>query len=192
MAQRLDQIIVVDIEATCWENTPPPGQESEIIEIGICLLDVASLERSRKESILIKPERSTVGEFCTRLTTLNQAQIETGIPFSKACAYLSREFAARERAWASYGDYDRVCFQRQCEQTQIHYPFNRTHINIKNMLAAGYGLPREIGMDRALSLLGLPLEGTHHRGHDDAWNIAAILASLLSSMRAGNSNQSSV
>ncbi|GHO66001.1 hypothetical protein KSC_048930 [Ktedonobacter sp. SOSP1-52] len=25
----------------------------------------------------------------------------------------------------------------------------------------------------------LPLEGTHHRGDDDAWNSAAILAELL-------------
>jgi hypothetical protein len=25
----------------------------------------------------------------------------------------------------------------------------------------------------------LPLEGTHHRGGDDAWNIAAVLLALL-------------
>ena len=35
---------IVDIESSCWENedgskTPPPGQQSEIIEIGICLLE---------------------------------------------------------------------------------------------------------------------------------------------------------
>jgi len=32
-------------------------------------------------------------------------------------------------------------------------------------------------------MLGLPLEGTHHRGGDDAWNIAAILSALLLAMR---------
>ena len=37
---------------------------------------------------------------------------------------------------------------------------------------------------RALELLNLPLEGTHHRGGDDAWNIAAILSRLLLQTRA--------
>jgi inhibitor of KinA sporulation pathway (predicted exonuclease) len=31
---------------------------------------------------------------------------------------------------------------------------------------------------------GLPLEGTHHRGDDDAWNIAALLADLLARLKA--------
>ncbi|MEO6890688.1 MAG: hypothetical protein ABI456_14880 [Ktedonobacteraceae bacterium] len=34
-------------------------------------------------------------------------------------------------------------------------------------------------MAEALQLLQLPLEGVHHRGGDDAWNIAAILAAIL-------------
>jgi inhibitor of KinA sporulation pathway (predicted exonuclease) len=38
-------------------------------------------------------------------------------------------------------------------------------------------------MDQALAVLGLPLEGTHHRGGDDAWNIAAILGHLLARAR---------
>ena len=39
-------------------------------------------------------------------------------------------------------------------------------------------------MARALEMLALPLEGTHHRGADDAWNIAGILARLLLGSRA--------
>lgn len=49
------------------------------------------------------------------------------------------------------------------------------HINIKSLLAIIYALPDEIGMAQALDLLELPLEGIHHRGGDDAWNIARIL-----------------
>ena len=37
MARKLDKIVVVDIEATCWEGKPPEKQESDIIEVGICL-----------------------------------------------------------------------------------------------------------------------------------------------------------
>ena len=57
--------------------------------------------------------------------------------------------------------------------------FGPTHINVKNLLALSRRLPREVGMAEALEMLGKPLEGTHHRGCDDAWNIAGILAELL-------------
>jgi hypothetical protein len=40
MAGKLDQIIVIDVEATCWEGHPPANEESEIIEIGLCVMDV--------------------------------------------------------------------------------------------------------------------------------------------------------
>lgn len=42
-----------------------------------------------------------------------------------------------------------------------------------------FRLDREVGMPEALDLLGLKLEGTHHRGIDDASNIAKILEILL-------------
>lgn len=179
MAIDLDQILVVDIEATCWEGAIPPGQESEIIEIGICPLDIASGQRLQKESILVKPECSCVSEFCTQLTTLTQEQVDQGIAFSEASSILRKKYLSKDRIWASYGDYDRRQFQRQCQTRSITYPFGNRHINIKTLLAIVYVLPREVGMAQALELLNLPLEGTHHRGGDDAWNIAGILSTLL-------------
>ena len=186
MARKLDWIIVVDLEATCWEGDPPPGEEHEIIEIGICTLDIASGSRSDKQSILVRPQRSRVSAFCTKLTTLTQEQVERdGIPFSEAIERLKREYSPSERAWASYGDYDRVQIQKQCEQSGLRYPFGRTHINVKNLLAVSLNLPYEIGLDAAVKKLGLPMEGTHHRGHDDAWNIAAVLAAIFERTRRG-------
>lgn len=184
MAKKLDQILVIDIESTCWQNAPPPGQESEIIEIGICLFDVASAQRLEKDSILVKSDRSQVSEFCTQLTTLTQAQVDRGISFAAACSILKKKYLSKERVWASYGDYDRRQFERQCESFKISYPFGTTHLNVKSLFAIIHALPHEVGMDRALELLNLPLEGTHHRGGDDAWNIASILSKLLLPMRA--------
>ncbi len=177
--RRLDQIVVVDVEATCWEGNPPPDQESEIIEIGLCRLDVASTQRLEKQSILVRPVRSTVSAFCTQLTTLTQEQVEQGIAFADACALLRSEFRAHERVWASYGDYDRRQFEQQCQRMQVAYPFGKSHVNVKALFALAHGLHHDVGMDEALRLLSLPLEGTHHRGGDDAWNIAAILGDLL-------------
>ncbi|MCB9131481.1 MAG: hypothetical protein H6647_11155 [Anaerolineales bacterium] len=57
MARKLDNILVIDVEATCWQGDPPRGQSSEIIEVGLCLLDVAGLARVERRSILVRPAR---------------------------------------------------------------------------------------------------------------------------------------
>lgn len=179
MAKKLDQILIIDVESTCWEGPPPPEEESEIIEIGVCLLEVATGERLGVESILVKPERSRVSPFCTGLTTLTQSQVEGGVSFQEACSRLKRHYLGQERTWASYGDYDRRQFERQCRARQVGYPLGATHLNVKNLFALKHKLSREVGMAEALTQLNLPLVGTHHRGADDAWNIAQILASML-------------
>jgi len=175
---KLDRVLVVDVEATCWEGAPPPGETSEIIEIGVCELDVATGERLGKHSVLVRPERSSVSEFCTSLTTLTAGQVSSGITYVEACALLRKEFRSRDRVWASYGDYDRKQFERQGS-----YPFGPRHVNVKTLFALSRALPREVGLAEALELAGLPLEGTHHRGDDDAWNIAALFGGILRSTR---------
>ena len=187
MAKKIDQIVVIDIESTCWKNEPPVGQESEIIEIGICTVDVFSALRLEKESILVKPEKSKVSEFCTGLTTLTQEQVERGISFKEACAILKKKYLSHQRVWASFGDYDRRQFDRQCQSQKVSYPFGSRHINVKTLFAIIHALPYEVGMAEALELVSLPLEGTHHRGGDDAWNIANILSQLLLKIRSRNS-----
>jgi inhibitor of KinA sporulation pathway (predicted exonuclease) len=117
-----------------------------------------------KESILVKPEHSKVSQFCTELTTLTQAQVEQGITFTEACLILKKKYLSKERIWASYGDYNRWQFERQCQSRNISYPFGSRHINVKNLLAIIHVLPQEGGMAQALELLNIPLEGTHHRG----------------------------
>lgn len=183
MADKLDQILVIDIEATCWEGDPPEGQQSEIIEIGLCPLDVVTGERLEVVSILVQPERSTLSEYCTALTTLTEGELESGFSLREACQILRREYLSKKRLWASYGDYDRRQFKRDCKAHSVDYPFGPSHLNVKTLLAVVYGLPRELPLDKAMDHLGFPLEGTHHRGADDAWNIARILGHLLLKLR---------
>jgi inhibitor of KinA sporulation pathway (predicted exonuclease) len=185
MARTLDRILVADVESTCWAGAAPQGEESEIIEIGICTFDVATAERAERETILVKPQRSRVSAFCTELTTLTQEQVEQGISFKDACLRMRERYLAQQRVWASYGDYDRRQFERQCQSSGVEYPFGVSHLNVKTLFALVYGLSREVGMAGALERLGVPLEGVHHRGGDDAWNIAGILSRLLLQSRAG-------
>ena len=56
MLNLLDKIIIIDVESTCWEGANPVGMESDIIEIGICLLDVQTGEITNNKGILVKPD----------------------------------------------------------------------------------------------------------------------------------------
>lgn len=172
-------VVVVDIESTCWEkNRVPQGQRSEIVEIGICTLDLETRQPDNKRSIMITPIESKMGAFCEDLTSISQARLdEKGIPFADACAQIERDYGTQTRLWCSWGNYDRRMFTDQCRRRVVSYPFNERHCNLKSVYQEFYG--KRVGMKRALDVLGLDLIGTHHRGDDDAWNIARIAAHLL-------------
>ncbi|MFJ1967694.1 exonuclease domain-containing protein [Streptomyces sp. NPDC087903] len=169
---------VVDVEATCWPGSPPPDQTSEIIEIGMTVVDLAARERVARHRMLVRPARSRVSAFCTELTGLTQHEVEQGLSFTEACRLLAAGHDAGIRPWASWGDYDRHQFTRQCRATGTPYPFGRFHTNAKAAFTEAHGLRKRPGMAQALRLAGLPLEGRHHRGEDDAWNIAALVLRL--------------
>lgn len=183
MAKLFDQVLVVDVESTCWQGPPPRGQLSEIIEIGICTVDLRRLERLEKRAIMVKPVRSRVSEFCTSLTTLRNEDVAGAGTLADAVSILKKEYRALDRLWASWGDYDRRQFEIVCRELTVPYPFGRSHLNIKTLFAIAVGDESEIGLDVACERLGMKMEGIHHRGIDDAWNIAEVLCRLFRKLR---------
>jgi inhibitor of KinA sporulation pathway (predicted exonuclease) len=180
MAKILDKILIVDVEATCWNGKVPDGMDNEIIEIGVCLLDIYSGEVTNDKGIIVKPQKSVISPFCTELTTITQEMVDSeGISFKDACNILRKEYCSQSRPWASFGAYDYNQFQKQCSLNGIPYPFGASHINVKTLFALKRKLVREQGMVGALAILEIPLEGTHHRGVDDAKNIAKIMRWIL-------------
>jgi inhibitor of KinA sporulation pathway (predicted exonuclease) len=176
----MDQfLVIIDIEATCWEKKIPEGEQNEIIEIGVCLLNTETLEIADKRGLLVKPTRAKVSKFCTELTTLTQKQVDGGMTFAKACGILEHDYATKSRAWASWGAYDQRMFSVQCESFAVPYPFSDQHINLKKRFAELGKLPKQLGMAGALRQTHIELEGTHHRGVDDAYNIAQLAVYML-------------
>jgi inhibitor of KinA sporulation pathway (predicted exonuclease) len=184
MARSLDVILVVDLESTCWKGEPPAGQKSEIIEIGLCTVDLETLSRIEKRSFLVKPIQSEISDFCTELTTLTSDMFSDAGSLAEAVKVLKKDYLSKDRLWASWGDYDRRQFERVCTDQNVGYPFGPSHLNVKSLFAAATGSGHEMGLDEAYKHLGLTMKGTHPRGDDDAWNIAEILCRLLNSMRS--------
>jgi len=79
----------------------------------------------------------------------------------------------------SWGAYDLNQFRTDCNRHGIPYPLTfERHINLKKAFAEWQGI-KPCGMRRALELLGMSLDGQHHRAVDDARNIAKIAQVLL-------------
>jgi inhibitor of KinA sporulation pathway (predicted exonuclease) len=171
-----DILLLIDLEATCWKGRPPKGMHNEIIEIGISGIDYFSKEIKFKDSIIVKPKKSEISEFCTELTSITQEMIDKeGVTFEKACKILKEKYRAHKRVWMSWGEYDRQQFERDCKLNKVDYPMGRTHINLKPLFAFFMGLNFDPGVASALEHLDMDFDGVAHRGDDDAYNIARIL-----------------
>jgi inhibitor of KinA sporulation pathway (predicted exonuclease) len=181
MAIHKDKIVVIDLEATCWEGfDAPEGQVNEIIEIGVCLIEPRKfpIQVTDKRSILVKPTESIVSPFCTELTSLTQEMVDTqGINFDEACSILENDYDSRNRLWVSWGGFDKEFFKAQCRRRKVRYPLNRKHGNLKSIFQDRHG--ERMGLMRALETVGIQAQGTTHRGDDDAYNTACLLKYLF-------------
>jgi inhibitor of KinA sporulation pathway (predicted exonuclease) len=177
------RINVIDIESTCWEGAPPEGETSDIIEVGIAVLRLRDLVIENRDNIVVQAKRSKVTPFCTSINHLTQERVDQGDDFQSTCRMLRDVYKGRERMWASYGDFDRTRFERQCRELNVAYPFGKPHLNIRTLFTTVFGLDNRPGTDEALAMLGLEFVGTRHNGGDDAYNGARILGALYLAAR---------
>lgn len=189
----LSRILVVDVEATCWETREDQGMfPNEIIEIGMCSLNIDTLEVSGKSTYLVKPQFSHVSPFCTELTGWTQTSVQYAPEIDEVLQNITTDFKmTKDTVWASYGEFDRVKLSSdvglksglyglyEIERFMNPFASARTHLNVKTLMAFKEKLSNEMSMERALKYYGIELEGRHHNGADDAWNIAKILKKVL-------------
>lgn len=168
--------LIVDLEATCCDDNSISRHEMEIIEIGAVMLNRETWEIDAEFQQFIKPTRHPqLTDFCTKLTTISQQDVENAPKFTEAIAnFKSWIDLFPSNIFCSWGDYDKNQFKQDCKFHNIQLPFGAEHINIKKEFSTYLGTSHRFGMAQALQHLGIELVGTHHRGIDDARNIAAI------------------
>jgi inhibitor of KinA sporulation pathway (predicted exonuclease) len=168
--------LIIDLEATCSEDNTVPRHEMEIIEIGAVMLNSVTWEIDAEFQQFIQPVRNPqLTDFCTELTTISQKDVANALKFSEAIALLQEWMRSYPGyVFCSWGDYDRKQFIQDCHYHKIDYPFDDQHRNIKKEFSEYLGTSKGFGMAKALQHLGIELQGIHHRGIDDARNIAAI------------------
>jgi inhibitor of KinA sporulation pathway (predicted exonuclease) len=177
---RYDKVLIVDLEATCWEDRAESAKNtSEIIEIGVVLYNLKTKLIEKSDGLIVKPAFSTVSPFCTQLTTLTQEVVDQGMPLKVALDILRKRYDSSNYPWASWGAYDRKMIDRQCARFGLPNPMSDEHLNVKLLFALGHESHKRCGMEQALQAMDIPQTGIHHRGIDDALNITKILNKLL-------------
>lgn len=179
--QHYNYYLVVDLEATCCDRRNIRKEEMEIIEIGAVMVHSESLSIVDEFQSFIKPIRHPIlTEFCKSLTSISHAQVDRAPTYPEAIALLKNWLSGYSNGvFGSWGDFDRKQFQQDSNFHKVPFPIAYPHVNLKQLFSQKQGLRKRHGMAKALTLAGLPLEGTHHRGIDDARNIAKLLPYIL-------------
>lgn len=166
--------IIVDLEATCWDQWEK--NQNETIEIGAVLINEEKKIISEFEQY-VKPIRFPIlSDFCKELTSIEQKDIDTAPYFYEAIETFKKWIDVEKEAYVlcSWGFYDRKQLESDAALHHLDQQWLEKHISLKHQYKEIKQLRRAIGMKRALKLENMKLEGTHHRGIDDARNISKI------------------
>jgi len=187
------QIMVMDLEATCFDQAQRDGLKhdtlrSEIIEFGYVTVALDDLTKEYVvvgdgTSIVIKPRRSYISQFCTELTGWTAKEVEdNGIGIQSAWDHIKdiwRTPFTRYRVWVSWGMYDYNMIVEESSRMGRSMPLPRPfHLNLKTLYAVIRGV-KPMSVAAALEREGIDFVGRPHRGSDDAYNTAVLFCKLM-------------
>ncbi len=176
-AHPFSRYLVIDFEATCCDRGTVPRHQMEIIEIGAVMVDAADFRIEGEFQSFVRPVRHPVlTDFCTSLTSIAQQDVDAAPSFSQfVSAFKPWLYGYRDFAFRSWGDYDYHQLHQDCEFHGIPCPISAAHLNVKRLFSERSTTRKKLGLAEAIRKVGLHFEGTHHRGIDDARNIARLL-----------------
>lgn len=178
-------LLVVDLELTCGPGITADIQD--IIQVGIVPMVMGvPPELDDTTHVWVRPQRSPVTSFCTKLTGITPANVARALLYqdlSPSLAKLNRELGPD--AWASWGP-DHLLIEQQNQAFGTTGPFaDIPHLDIRRLVTPLIyqltGLPRPkgssagVGLQTALTALGLDFVGQPHNAAADALNAARVL-----------------
>ncbi len=173
--------IIYDLEATCWEHKHP-SQVQEIIEIGALKMDPYG-DVIGEFGRFVKPVyHPSLSVFCKQLTSIEQSDVDRAKEFPDVVEDFMDWigfYDDEEYLLCSWGYFDREALEQDCEKHKLPYDWTAPHISLKHQYREIKGLRKPQGLKRTVLKEGFEFTGTHHRGFDDAVNLAKIFAKYL-------------
>jgi ERI1 exoribonuclease 3 len=179
LSTNYDYLIVLDFEATCWENS----NDHEIIEFPSVVVDIKNKKIINKIEQFVKPSYNPkLSPFCKNLTSISQADVDGGISLQEAIIeHYNFMQKYPNSIIVTCGDWDlKTMLPQDASYNKIYVAScYKQWINLKVPFCKVYKLQKSPGMVGMLNMLKIKLEGTHHRGIDDCTNIAKIAIRML-------------
>lgn len=190
-------LVCIDLEATCDEL--PEGlteaeqaeypllvkrDEMETIEIGLVVLDLHNnFAQVGQFCRFIRPWlKPTLTPFCTRLTTITQADVDAADSYDEVREQLQAFLAQYELGgymWCSWGAYDDQ--QLLNDATRLGSQVMLKGVAHTNMKKWHWKIHhcRSMGLQSAVCAYGIEWQGQCHRGIDDAINLGNLVGQIL-------------
>ena len=171
--------LVIDFEATCWEEEERRGDQ-EMIEWGALVCDVKTGEIRDEFRTFVRPTRyPELSGYCTALTGISQRDVDTAPTFPWALGMAVDWMGDPSNyIFCSWGEFDRYLLRASCRYHRVPYPFDEEYIDLKPIFQENHS-GRPVDMRRALDMIGVEHTGRLHRALDDARNVAAILKVMI-------------
>jgi ERI1 exoribonuclease 2 len=196
--QPFDYLLVLDFEATCWNNLDSKKKQSEIIEFPVVLYDVKNNEIVAEfQQYVIPTEHPKLSDFCIQLTGIQQNQVDNGVPLPTCLLEFMRWINEQMKlynmdfpggkgdgtktcAFVTWSDWDLgVCLKKECNRKRIHcHKMFRKWIDVRALYKLHFKRPLT-GLSGALLDLGLQFEGKEHCGLHDARNTARLVGKMI-------------
>lgn len=175
------QALYFDVEMTCWGEPPPLGMEQEIIEIGVVIMDLGTLEITQERSYFVRPRRWEISHKCTQLTGISTDDIRTARPFPEVLTAITQGFAPSKGLCCTWGN-DAVLIAKACQSYGLKSPL-RNLVDLALVYKQLFLLKDPVGLRRAIEMLELNFLGEQHTAMADARNTARVHAALIRRMR---------
>lgn len=171
---RLDRVLAVDFELTCWNGIPPEGQSPEIIDIGVVEICVETLEVIRSQRFLVKPFWSEVSAYCTDLTGITPTMLrKQGRPLPEIASTLTKKWGSGSKLWLAWGR-DNLAIESDAKRHGVENPFSAAFQNTGLDYSIETDSGENVGLHTAMTHLGIEPGESRHSALNDAEDLAAV------------------
>lgn len=177
---KYNRMLFVDVELTCWEGEPPPGEVPELIAIGIVDLKTDDLAIRRAQQFLVRPVLSNVSPFCSTLTGITPNEAAAAPPLPEVVRTIRKTFGQSD--WCAWGRDDEL-IREGCERAGAELPFLGCFHDLAAQMRGLLGLTYRLGLDEALERFDLDWDGAPHDALADARNLARLFIALAQRLR---------
>ncbi len=168
-----------DLEMCCWKDKSETGKKTgEIIEIGLCKIDLEKGSIIKRAQYYVKPEVDEISPFCTNLTGITPAKIsKQGRPLKDVLKSIENKFGGNNSTFLAWGLDDQVLFQ-ECINKGLKQPF-KNYINLALIDRVLNRRKSKISMTEVMKENNIDFLGNLHSGYDDAYNLGRLALKIL-------------